>query len=90
MGHDEVMAGLSARIDALLKDYVGLKGRVAFLEQQTSLLQEQNKALREQIEQAKAARSIALTGGDIQETRRQVNSMIQEIDRCIALLNSVE
>lgn len=84
---EDILSQLVSRIDTLLAEYSKLRDRTEFLEQQTSLLREQNHALKDEVEQIKNAQSIMLTDSDVHATKRQINQMIQEIDRCIALLN---
>ncbi len=57
------------------------------LRDEISNLNREKENLRKEIENLKLTEIIASAYGDRQEAKKKINSLLREIDRCIALLN---
>lgn len=86
-GRENSLQELNVKLNALLNRYQEMNEKVSKLEQENSLLIEQNTLLKQTLANVKEAKAVALSGNDIQETRRQISHLIREIDKCIALIS---
>ena len=84
---------LKANVQRLFQEYEQLKGTSKLLEEQVAeltkknnLLQADKDELNREIKIVKMANQI-LSGKTDGEAKRKINSLIREIDKCIALLN---
>jgi hypothetical protein len=85
---------LKGKVQQLFSLYENLEKEKEKLELENQSLREEIKALnlekenlRKDFENRKLSEIIALTYDDRQEAKRKINSLLREIDRCIALLN---
>jgi peptidoglycan hydrolase CwlO-like protein len=93
--YDEIFSGLRQRIQSIISLYEEQKSKVTELQRKNSDLQNQvfvleNKLddLEKKHENLKIAKVLSsVPGEDVHETKIQVNRIVREIDKCIALLN---
>lgn len=64
-----------------------LAERIAELEQQKKILEEQMEVLTKKYENLKLARSLEAGYKDSRPVRLKINKLVREIDKCVALLN---
>lgn len=64
-----------------------LSERIAELEQQKKILEEQMEILTKKYENLKLARSLETGYKDSRPARLKINKLVREIDKCVALLN---
>ena len=90
----ELVKQLSNNIDKLKDQYLGLKQEVNLLQGEKVRLLKQLEdaaqsyvALNEQFKVYKLSRSFAGEGENNSETKKKINQIVREIDKCIALLN---
>lgn len=85
---------LKANVQRLFQEYEklnagkrALEGKVSVLTQEIARLEVEKTALSQKNEKLKFANRI-LTGNDKDgEAKRRINTLVREIDKCIALLN---
>lgn len=89
-----LIADTKLRVSALKENLDGLKEENRLKESKISALEDQVSELRstlqekdEKIKLLKLARKVAGGSTDTQGVKRQINDLVTEIDRCIALLN---
>lgn len=75
------------KLEACDKDNTALKNRVTALEDQNKLLHLELDEKNKNIKMLKLARNVAGGNTDTQGVKRQINELVNEIDRCVALLN---
>ena len=93
--HDEIFSSLRQRIRSIISLYEEQKGKVSELQKKNTDLQHQVAMLESKLddldkkyENLRIAKVLAsVPGEDIHETKVQVNRIVREIDKCIALLN---
>ena len=56
--------------------------------QANDLLREENKLLRQDIDSIKSAKVISLSQDNVKNARQEINQLIRQVDKCIALLNT--
>jgi chromosome segregation ATPase len=78
---------LKDKLEACDKDQSELKNRVTALEDQNILLHLELDEKNKNIKMLKLARNVAGGNTDTQGVKRQINELVNEIDRCVALLN---
>lgn len=90
----ELVAQLSSNIDKLKDQYLGLKQEVKLLQgEKARLLKQLEEAtqsyveLEEKFKIFKLSRTFVGEGDEISETKKKINQIVREIDKCIALLN---
>ena len=90
----ELVKQLSDNIDKLHDQYLGLKQEIKLLQgEKARLLKQLEEAaqsyveLEEQFKVYKLSRSFTGEGEDLSETKKKINQIVREIDKCIALLN---
>ena len=81
------IAALKDKMEALKQENRVLKNRVTALEDQNKLLNEDVNEKNNDIKMLKLARNVAGGNTDTQGVKRQINELVSEIDRCMALLN---
>jgi len=81
------IAALKYKTEALKQENRLLKNREAALEDQNKLLNEEIDEKNNNIKMLKLARKVAGGNTDTQGVKRQINELVNEIDRCMALLN---
>lgn len=85
---------LKANVQRLFQEYgklntekKALEGKVSVLTQEIARLEQEKTALGQKNEKLKFANRI-LAGNDREgEAKRKINTLVREIDKCIALLN---
>jgi hypothetical protein len=93
--YDEIFSSLRLRIRSLISMYEEQKSKAIELQKQNLELQKDVEKLEEKLsdldnkyENLKIAKVLSsLPGEDVHETKIQVNRIVREIDKCIALLN---
>jgi hypothetical protein len=93
--NDEIFSSLRQRIKSLISMYEDQKSKTMDLQKQNFELQHDVEKLKEELsdldkkyENLKMAKVLSsLPGEDVHETKIQVNRIVREIDKCIALLN---
>jgi predicted nuclease with TOPRIM domain len=93
--HDEIFSSLRQRIRSIISLYEEQKGKVSELQKKNTDLQHQVAMLESKLddldkkyENLRIAKVLAsVPGEDVHETKVQVNRIVREIDKCIALLN---
>ncbi len=90
----ELVTRLSNNIDKLKDQYLGLKQEVKLLQgEKARLLKQLEEAsqsyveLEENFKVYKLSRSFVGDGEELSETKKKINQIVREIDKCIALLN---
>jgi hypothetical protein len=93
--HNEIFSQLRQRIKAIISLYEeqknkseGLRNRNKELSEQVEFLENKLKILDKKYENLKMAKVLSsVPDDDIHDTKLQVNRIVREIDKCIALLN---
>jgi DNA integrity scanning protein DisA with diadenylate cyclase activity len=93
--YDEIFSSLRQRIKSLITLYEEQKAKASNLQkkstelhQQVQLLENKLTDLEKKHENLKIAKVLSsVPGEDVHETKIQVNRIVREIDKCIALLN---
>ena len=93
--HDEIFSSLRQRIRSIISLYEEQKGKVSELQKinsdlkhQVAILESKLDDLDKKYENLKIAKVLSsVPGEDVHETKVQVNRIVREIDKCIALLN---
>jgi len=91
----DIFSGLRQRILSLISMYEAQKAKVVDLQSknmelhvEVERLEKRLNELEKKHENLKIAKVLSsLPGGDVHETKLQVNRIVREIDKCIALLN---
>ncbi len=93
---------ISGKVELLVSRYNELRQEYGFLEGRNKELEEQNKAMKENMKGEKAKQGaleqelkkakllkmmVPQTDAEKTEMKRKVNDFIKEIDRCVAMLN---
>ena len=89
----DIVFKLKAKIYRLISNYEGLKekhneaiARVLELEKELTNKEKELKVLRNENEKLKLAKAFT-NSDDSKEAKLQINKIVREIDKCIALLN---
>lgn len=98
MADKSIIEELEAQVGGLISDHQRLGALVKDLKSQNDKLLQDRRELREQVstlngELSSLRLSQALSGSggvDKDKSRARVNHLMREVDKCIALLNSVE
>jgi predicted nucleic acid-binding Zn-ribbon protein len=81
------IGALKDKLEAIDRDNRSLKNRLIAVEDQNKLLKEEIDEKNNDIKMLKLARKVAGGNTDTQGVKRQINELVSEIDRCMALLN---
>lgn len=92
--HDAVINELGFKIDKLIKLYISsleqnksLESKIQELQSELETLQKEKQDLNNRLKTTRVAN--AISGGDgSYEAKMQINQLVREIDKCIALLNN--
>jgi|SRR5512138_2813482 type I site-specific restriction-modification system R (restriction) subunit len=92
---DEIFSGLKQRVKTIVSLYENEKGRNDSLKaknlemnERITVLENKLEELNKKYETLKIAKVLSsVPGEDVHETKLQVNRIVREIDKCIALLN---
>lgn len=89
----EVVDSLEYRVAALLSKYKDVKHKQIALEEELTVLQQENKQLREAVDKSeqnirtlKTANTLLGSNEHKRETKLKINALVREIDACIASL----
>lgn len=89
----EVVDSLEYKIAALLKKYEDVKQSRVVLEKELTVMQQENVELREELDKRenkiktlKTANALLGSNDYKRETKLKINSLVREIDACIASL----
>jgi hypothetical protein len=93
--YDEIFSSLRQRIMTIISLYEDQKSRALEFQKKSTELQNQVQLLESKLadlekkhENLKIAKVLSsVPGEDVHETKIQVNRIVREIDKCIALLN---
>jgi archaellum component FlaC len=93
--HDEIVSSLRQRIKSIISLYEeqknknnGLRSKNQELIERIDILENKFEDLDKKYENLKIAKVLSsVPGEDVHETKLQVNRIVREIDKCIALLN---
>jgi predicted RNase H-like nuclease (RuvC/YqgF family) len=93
--YDEIFSSLRHRIKTLISMYEDQKAKALDLQKknmelysEVEKLEKKYDSLERKHENLKIAKVLSsLPGEDVHETKLQVNRIVREIDKCIALLN---
>jgi len=81
------VAALKGKLGNLNEENSILKNRLTALEDQNRILKGDLDVKNNDIKMLKLARKVAGGDTDTQGVKRQINELVSEIDRCMALLN---
>jgi predicted nucleic acid-binding Zn-ribbon protein len=81
------IGALKDKLEALRNENQILKNRLTAVEDQNKLMREEVGEKNNDIKMLKLARNVAGGNTDTQGVKRQINELVNEIDRCMALLN---
>ena len=98
---EDIFAALSAKVEKLISMYEGEKSRCAALEteleslrgqiasqkEKQTFLEQKNQKLEEKLNNLQLAGAFTASPGDSAGAKRRLNTVIKEIDECIAMLN---
>ena len=82
------------RVRQLMYEYEGVRGQRDELrrdleerDEEIRRLQAQVKELQNSYQSLKTAKMLEIYYGDVEKSKRRIESLIRQVDRCIALLN---
>ena len=82
------------RVRQLMYEYEGVRGQRDELrrdleerDEEIRRLQAQVKELQDSYQSLKTAKRLEIYDGDVEKSKRRIESLIRQVDRCIALLN---
>jgi len=78
---------LKDKLETCDKDNRELRNRITALEDQNKMMNLELDEKNKNIKMLKLARNVAGGNTDTQGVKRQINELVNEIDRCVALLN---
>ena len=91
---DDVITLIESKVDtlvrvaqALMDEKQRLKQQVEELSERLSEKEEEIKGLESKYQSLKLTKSLASSAEDVKNVKLQVNRIVREIDKCIALLN---
>jgi hypothetical protein len=92
---DEIISGLRQRIKSVITLYEGQRGKSEILLKENleltsrvDILENKLEEVNKKYENLKIAKVLSsVPGEDLHDTKLQVNRIVREIDKCIALLN---
>jgi len=91
---DDIVSSFEEKVEQVIRVAEGLKDSNGQLQQQVDELSAQLRAKSQEMEvlelkyqNLKLAKTLAPSPEDVKNARLQMNRMIREIDKCIALLN---
>ena len=82
------MEELSVKVRMLSQRYAETLEQLKQVSQANDLLREENKLLRQDIDSIKSAKVISLSQDNVKNARQEINQLIRQVDKCIALLNT--
>ena len=85
---EQLMEELSVKVRMLSQRYAETLEQLKHVSQANDLLREENKLLRQDIDSIKSAKVISLSQDNVKNARQEINQLIRQVDKCIALLNT--
>ena len=85
---EQLMEELSVKVRMLSQRYAETLEQLKQVSQANDLLREENKLLRQDIDSIKSAKVISLSQDNVKDARQEINQLIRQVDKCIALLNT--
>ena len=85
---EQLMEELSVKVRMLSQRYAETLEQLKQVSQANDLLREENKLLRQDIDSIKSAKVISLSQENVKNARQEINQLIRQVDKCIALLNT--
>ena len=85
---EQLMEELSVKVRMLSQRYAETLEQLKQVSQANDLLREENKLLRQDIDSIKSAKVISLSQNNVKNARQEINQLIRQVDKCIALLNT--
>ena len=85
---EQLMEELSVKVRMLSQRYAETLEQLKQISQANDLLREENKLLRQDIDSIKSAKVISLSQDNVKNARQEINQLIRQVDKCIALLNT--
>ena len=85
---EQLMEELSVKVRMLSQRYAETLEQLKQVSQTNDLLREENKLLRQDIDSIKSAKVISLSQNNVKNARQEINQLIRQVDKCIALLNT--
>ena len=85
---EQLMEELSVKVRMLSQRYAETLEQLKQVSQANDLLREENKQLRQDIDSIKSAKVISLSQDNVKNARQEINQLIRQVDKCIALLNT--
>lgn len=85
---EQLMEELSVKVRMLSQRYAEILEQLKQVSQANDLLREENKLLRQDIDSIKSAKVISLSQDNVKNARQEINQLIRQVDKCIALLNT--
>lgn len=65
----------------------GLQAQIAEMEAQATRTRQEIESLRRECQSLKTARMLEINDGDVEKSKKRLDSLVRQVDRCIALLN---
>ena len=84
---EQLMEELSVKVRMLSQRYAETLEQLKQVSQANDLLREENKLLRQDIDSIKSSKVISLSQDNVKNARQEINQLIRQVDKCIALLN---
>ena len=85
---EQLMEELSVKVRMLSQRYAETLEQLKQVSQANDFLREENKLLRQDIDSIKSAKVISLSQDNVKNARQEINQLIRQVDKCIALLNT--
>ena len=85
---EQLMEELSVKVRMLSQRYAETLEQLKQVSQANDLLREENKLLRQDIDSIKSAKVISISQDNVKNARQEINQLIRQVDKCIALLNT--
>lgn len=85
---EQLMEELSVKVRMLSQRYAETLEQLKQVSQANDLLREENKLLRQDIDSIKSTKVISLSQDNVKNARQEINQLIRQVDKCIALLNT--
>ena len=85
---EQLMEELSVKVRMLSQRYAETLEQLKQVSQANDLLREENKLLRQDSDSIKSAKVISLSQDNVKNARQEINQLIRQVDKCIALLNT--
>ena len=85
---EQLMEELSVKVRMLSQRYAETLEQLKQVSQANDLLREENKLLRQDMDSIKSAKVISLSQDNVKNARQEINQLIRQVDKCIALLNT--